>query len=269
MVDVPLRHKRSAGGQATAPQSRPSGDPTVIPTASRLRPGARTPRVLLRPIPMAIAAVIVVVVLIVGLRAAMNAYYESAVLSGFTADTTPVELVMAGEPLAIPANMIRSARTRRGGDTERVELAVHWPSLGGFSEDLAEVFRGESGSSPVIYLSISAREMAADSTGRLADVYARFFVGPASPGPNGLVGRQLSDESGYGGEIIYFTPAEAYPFVARCIADPEAGVPATCLRDINVGGNLMLLYRFDRSLLAEWAELDAGMRGLATGILAR
>jgi hypothetical protein len=45
-------------------------------------------------------------------------------------------------------------------------------------------------------------------------------------------------------------------------------VPATCLRDINVGQNLSLLYRFDQSLLGDWSALDLAIRGLATAFLA-
>ena len=253
MVDVSLRDKVKAGGSADAP---------------RLRPRVRTPRVLLRPTAIAVATVVVAVALVIGIRAAIDGWNENAVLSGASPDPTPVELVIAAERLSIPANMIRSARARRGGAVERVDLALHWPTLAGFSDALAGVFRDASPEAPVIYAAIVPREMPVDSTGRLETVYARFFVGKASPGPNGLVGRELGEESGYGGEIVYFAPSEARPFVARCLADTVTDVPATCLRDVNLGQGLSLNYRFNRSLLGDWADLDAGIRRLAARFLA-
>lgn len=258
MVDVSLRHKRT-------PNREPTGRRQALP----LRGRTRQPRALSRPLALWVAAIVIAIAVVFGLRAAMNAYYANAVLSGFTSDTTPVELVIASEPLAVPANMIRSAKVRAGGETERIELAVHWPTLGGYTEELAGAFRGEDGTASIVYLGISPREMAADSTGRLADVYSRFFVGPASPGPHGLVGRRLSEESGYGGEIVFFTPAEAEPFVTRCIDGENPEIRATCLRDINIGNGLSLLYRFDRSRLADWAELDASLKALAARFLGR
>jgi hypothetical protein len=259
MVDVSLRHKRIT-------QPGPQRAATGTPAASPIRAGARTPGVLSRPIPIAAAAITVVLVLLFGLWWAVGAWQDSTLDASFTSETTPVDVRIGNERLAIPANMIRSARVRRGGETERLELAIHWPTLGGYSEDRADDFRADTASAPIVYLTIGPREMAADSTGRLADVYATFFTGPASPGPNGLVGRKLSADSGYGGEIVYFAPAEAQPFVARCL-DLTADMPATCLRDINFGGNLSLLYRFDRSLLSDWQALDAGIRGLASRFL--
>ena len=253
MVDVSLRDKVKVGGRLDAP---------------RLRPRVRTPQVLLRPTAIAVATVVVAVALVIGIRAAIDGWNENAVLSGASPDPTPVDLVIAAERLSIPANMIRSARARRGGAVERVDLALHWPSLAGYSLALADVFRDASPEAPVIYAAIVPREMPVDSTGRLETVYARFFVGKASPGPNGLVGRELGEESGYGGEIVYFAPSEARPFVARCLADTVTDVPATCLRDVNLGQGLSLNYRFNRSLLGDWADLDAGIRRLAARFLA-
>jgi len=253
MVDVSLRDKRKA-----------NGSPAVPP----LRPRVRTPRVLLRPGVIAAATIAVAVALAVGLRSALDAWNDNVILSGRSADTTPVALSIASEALSIPANMIRSGKGRRGGAVERIDLAVHWPTLEGYSEALADAFGDGAATAPIIYLTIMPREMPVDSTGRLESVYARFFVGKAEPGPNGLVGRQLAEDSGYGGEVVYFAPAEARPFVARCLVETAPDVPATCLRDLNIGRGLSLHYRFNIRLLDDWAALDASMHKLATGFLA-
>ena len=87
-------------------------------------------------------------------------------------------------------------------------------------------------------------------------------------GPAGLVGRRLGVDSGYSGEIIFFDPASQAPFVARCPTEPIADMAATCLRDVNVGKGLSLLYRFDKSLLADWRIIDDAMTKLAAGFVA-
>ena len=222
----------------------------------------------MRPGVIAGTVVAVAIVLVVGLRSALDAWSDNVILSGRSADPTPVVFSIRSEPLSVPANMIRSAKARRGGAVERIDLAVHWPTLTGYSEALADAFGDGAATAPIVYLTIMPREMPVDSTGRLETVYARFFVGKAEPGPNGLVGRQLAEDSGYGGEVVYFAPAEARPFVARCLVDPAPDVPATCLRDLNIGRGLSLHYRFNVSFLDDWAALDASMHKLAAGFLA-
>jgi hypothetical protein len=254
MVDVSLRDKVKVGAGVDAP---------------RLRPRRRTPQLLLRPAAIAVATIAVAATLVIGGRAAIDSWHENVVLSGLATDPTPVELTIAAERLSIPANMIRSAKTRRGGAVERVELALHWPTLQGYTDALAEAFRDAAPDTPIVYLTIAPRDMPLDSTDRLEAVYARFFVGKAEPGPGGLVGRRLAGESGYGGEMVYFAPSDSRPFVARCPVEATAEMPATCLRDVNLGRGLSLTYRFDRSLLGDWRDLDSGLGRLSARFLAR
>jgi hypothetical protein len=200
-------------------------------------------------------------------RTVIEVYHDAMVLTGLTADRTPVSLAIGAEELAIPANMIRSDRTRRGGPVERADLALYWPTLDGYTDDLADAFRNDGPDAPIIYATISTRDERLDATGRLDEVYSRFFIDKPLPGPAGLVGRKLKPESGYGGEIIYFMPSEPRPFVARCLAEATPEMPATCLRDVNFGRGLSVLYRFNRDLLADWRNLDAGMQKLVGGFL--
>lgn len=245
MVDVPIRHRR-APAQHAAPEPRLWQRPLVL-------------------IGGAVAAVILAAVL---LQVAIRIYEGQSLQAGLTTSTRPVELAIAAETLTIPANMIRTGKVRRGGAVERAELVIHWPEITGYSEALAEDFREGAVAAPVIYAAIAARDAPVDSTGRLDSVYARFFIGKALPAPDGLVGRALAPESGYGGEVIFFAPDEPRPFVARCFAEETPEMPATCLRDIHFGTSLAMIYRFNRNLLADWRALDREMRRLAAGFLA-
>jgi hypothetical protein len=188
--------------------------------------------------------------------------------SGLTADTRPLAIVVGGEALTVPANMIRTRPARHAGPADRIDLLLHWPGLEGYSEALADAFTENSPTAPLIFVSIAPRNSLLDSDDRLDAVYSRFFTGAAVAGPAGLVGRRLSDESGYRGEIVFFTPSGSLAFTARCLAAASPDLPATCLRDIKVGHTLSMLYRFNQAYLEDWRALDASTRGLAARLLA-
>ena len=246
MVDVPLRHRRQAlPGRTATP-----------------RPFWRRPLVLFA------GAVLAVLAAGAFVKVALQAYEGHLVLTGYTDDRTPAKLVIGSEQLAIPANMLRFAKARAGGPIERADLALYWPTLEGYTSALADAFKQGTPAAPIVYVTISLRDSPLDSTARLDEVYARFFVDKPLPGPNGLVGRRLGKDSGYEGEIVYFAPSEPRPFVARCSDDTSPVVPSTCLRDVNFGRGLSVLYRFNRTLLGDWRTLDAAVQGLTSGFLA-
>ena len=69
--------------------------------------------------------------------------------------------------------------------------------------------------------------------------------------------------------IVYFEPGGVAPFVARCLAKATPEVPATCIRDVNIGRGLSMLYRFDRVYLGDWQDLDAGCSELGSRFFRR
>jgi hypothetical protein len=214
--------------------------------------------------PAVLAGLVVVVLagIAYGVNDAIESYHDGIALRGLDGKPSPVRLIVAGEPMVIPANMIRFRAERRGGPVDQVDLIFHWPSLDGFSDERADDFRNPSPTAPLIYVTISARENSLDSTARIDSIYARFFEGPEIAGPEGLVGRALTDNSGYGGEIVYYEPHGAAPFVARCPAEATEEIPATCIRDVNTGQGLSMLYRFNQAYLADWRTMDDRLKRL-------
>jgi hypothetical protein len=201
-----------------------------------------------------------------GVRFAINGYRASLTLSGLSDDPSPVGVTVAGEALAIPGNMLRETTARAGGPLKQVDVVLHWPTLEGYTKSLAADFIDGSPAAPMVYATVAQRSVALDAPTRLESVYVRYFVGGPLAAPRGLTARRLSADSGYGGEIVFYGPAESDRFVARCLAEATAETPAICIRDINFGKNLTMLYRFNRDIIGDWQALDAGMRALAAKI---
>lgn len=214
------------------------------------------------PVAYLVAGVIAVLAIGYFVNDAIEEYHDRIALRGLDGKALPVRLIVAGEPVVVPANMLRFRKERRGGAVDEANFLLHWPSLEGFSEERAEDFRDTSPEAPLIFITVSARENALDSDARLDTIYSRYFEGPEVEGPGGLRGRRLNTDSGYGGEMVYYAPHGAPPYVVRCLEVNDPEIPPTCIRDVNVGQGLSLLYRFNRQYLADWRTMDDRLRRL-------
>ena len=190
-----------------------------------------------------------------GVNDAINRHHDRIALKGLDGKPSPVAVTIGSEALVIPANLIRFPTDRRGGLVTAVDLLILWPSLDGFSEERAKEFRDGSPLAPLVYVTITEAETPLDSTTRLADIYSLYFTGAAVAGP-GLVGRHMDSGSAYRGEIVYFEPHAAEPYVVRCLAEETEEIPATCIREVNIGHGLTMLYRFNRAWLGDWPTMD-------------
>jgi hypothetical protein len=221
----------------------------------------------LTPAAFAGLAIVAVGFLALAAQYAVRSYHDRVALAGKSGDPSPVAVMVAGETLVIPANMIRFPNARAGGAVESIDLLLRWPGLEGYSADSADAFRDGSTLAPLVYVTIAPRDNPLDSDGMLAAVYDRFFIGEAIDGPSGLTGRRMTADSGYRGEEVFYAARQSPAFVARCLAETTPEVPATCIRDVNIGAGLSMLYRFNRFFLGDWQAMDADLRELAVRFL--
>jgi hypothetical protein len=216
---------------------------------------------------IAAAALAVFVILAWWIGEIVRDYRDDIALAGRSSDQTPVAFTLAGERLTVPGNALRFASTLRGGTVDRVELILRWPGLEGFTDANAEDFRDSSSLAPLIYVTIAPRDTPLDMDDRLSSVYAGYFAGDPLAGPSGLTGRNMTADSGYGGEEVYYARSGPVRYAVRCVAEASPEVPATCIRDVNIGGNLSMLYRFNRFYLGDWAAMDRELRAAASSFL--
>ncbi len=194
---------------------------------------------------------------------------RSIALAGHTDDTTLHEIVIGNNVILAPANAIRFDRQRRDGVAERLDLYMRWPGLDGYSDAARDDFNHAGDSRRILFLSFEERIMSRDMSGRLQPIYASMLVRPGTEGPGGTTLYAFDGRSGYQNEVLAVAAGpDGEAFVARCLdGETAAESLAPCERDIHVGNDLSLSYRFPKELLGDWQKLDAAIRAKAASML--
>lgn len=190
-------------------------------------------------------------------------------LAGHTDDRTLHEIVIGNNVLAVPANAIRFDKARHDGVASRLDVYLRWPDMEGYTATARDDFNNASASRRILFVSFEQRMMSRDMSGRFAPIYSSLIKLPGTPGPGGLMLYDFTDKSGYMNEVLAVAtrPGED-PFVARCLSGQSAEESlAPCERDIHLGDDLSLSYRFPRELLGDWQELEAGIDAKAAQYL--
>jgi hypothetical protein len=100
-------------------------------------------------------------------------------------------------------------------------------------------------------------------SGRIEPIYAHLMDGTAKPYADGLTLHNLRADAGYTGEVLLTAErANAADYAVRCILpeSPELATSGDCQRDIKVGKDLSVLYRFSSRHLNDWDHIDAAIR---------
>lgn len=215
-------------------------------------------------------ALAVLALLSVAISVAGRWYGHAIEMGGHSDDTTKRTIVVDGEAIIAPANMIRFDKARSDGPASRLDLYLRWPEMDGYSSAARDAFNNADGRKRIIFLSFEPRMMARDMSGRLGPIYDALTVKPGVPGPDGMTLFGFSGTSGYLNEVLAVAARPGEPaFVARCLGGAAAEeLLAPCERDVFVGKGLSLTYRFPRELLGEWRALDAAVLATANAMLA-
>lgn len=215
------------------------------------------------------AGALLLVLVSAGLSAAGLWVGRSLSMAGHTDDRTPYEIVIGNDVIVAPANAIRFDRARRNGIAARLDLYLRWPDMTGYSEEARDDFNHAGGRRNILFLSFEERMISRDMSGRYEPIYRSLIEQPGREGPGGIQFHQFRPNTGYVSEELAVAqrPGDT-PFVARCLTGPSAAESlAPCERDIQVGKNLSLSYRFPAELLGQWNVLDETVRAKAALML--
>lgn len=181
-------------------------------------------------------------------------------LAGHTDSTAPVAIEIGEDRLTLPANTIRFARQRHPGAAERVDLYLTWPEMKGYEAETRHQFSDVRETANLLFLQLSQSTMSRDMSGRLEPIYSHLFDGAGKAYAHGLVLHRMRKETGYGNEVFLTGTRPGRPdYVVRCLLPDEAAEMATsgdCQRDIHIGRDLTVLYRFSSTHLSEWQHID-------------
>lgn len=188
---------------------------------------------------------------------------ERIALAGHTENAEPVDIVIGQDQIRLPENVIRFEEQRRTGRAERVDLYLTWPEMNGYTNAERARFNDANRPESLIFLNLSQSTMSKDMSGRIGPIYSHLFDDRPEPGPSGLTLRRLKENSGYGDEI-FFTGIlpDGSDYAVRCMmpADESPSTSADCQRDVHMGRDLSVLYRFSSRLLPQWQAMEARVR---------
>jgi hypothetical protein len=218
-----------------------------------------------------VAAIFVLALLTAGISLAGRRMGETIALAGHTDDTELVSIAIGQDRLKLAANTIRFAAQRTNGVAERVDLYLTWPDLAGYSATNRALFDDLARADRLLFVQLSQSTMSRDMSGRLDPIYAHLFAGAPEAAVAGLTLHRLRADTGYGNEVFLTAarPGRA-DYVVRC-ALPESGQVSSsgdCQRDIKLGQDLTVLYRFSSTLLPEWNRIDAALQAFVEARLA-
>jgi type II secretory pathway component PulJ len=211
-------------------------------------------------------AVAALALLSLALTVAAHFFGHAISLGGHTEDATPREIVIGNNVLELPANMIRFARQRRDGVADRVDLYLRWPEMLGYRPEFLADFNGSQSEKRLLFLTFEPKATSEDMSGRYGPIYSTLTQAPGIKDPSGLTVQKFRTDSGFINEelLIGLEQAGRAPFVARCLDQVSAKDSlAPCQRDIFVGDDLQVTYRFPRKMLADWQNLDRQVRTFA------
>lgn len=202
---------------------------------------------------------------------AFGAHWAGRMLAegGHTDEVTPYRVVIGKDAVTAPANTIRSERARHDGMAARLDLYLRWPEMEGYSAQARDAFNGVGASRDILFLTFETRLMSRDMSGRFEPIYSLLVRQPGRPGPDGSILYGFKENSGYASEeLVVAARPDDTPFVARClIGSAAADSLAPCERDVFVGSELSLTYRFPRDLLKDWRALDTAVIEKADAML--
>jgi len=186
--------------------------------------------------------------------------------AGNTADLTMHEIVIGNDVLQLPANVIRFENQRVSGVQAAVDAYFSWPGMNGYSEANRSIFSQTASADGLVFVRVAQATMSRDMSGRYTPIYKRLTEGLPVAGPNGLDSFRLKSGAGYASELMYVERGTSErPYTIRCLVEEAAAemdfnTRTGCQRDISIGKDLSVTYRFSIDLLPHWQEIEHDIR---------
>lgn len=210
-------------------------------------------------------AIILLCLLTLAISLAGRFYGQSMSLVGHTSDTDILEFIVGQNTIRLPANTIRFESERSPGIQKSLNTYFTWPDMKGYSEETRATFNQTEGKSRLIFAHLAPAAMSADMSARVEPIYSRLIEGSPVAGPAGLVSYRMRPNTGYANELLYMEKGGGPPpYAVRCLIEGKTAngfkTQTGCQRDIAIGQDLSLTYRFSIELLPQWQAIETAIR---------
>lgn len=201
-------------------------------------------------------------------------YGERISHAGHSLRQQPLEIFIGNDVYSIPENMIRHADQRQPGEATKFDIYVHWPSVSGYTVELAPAFREQDPKKMELVLaSVTQRHSLLDMAERFEPVY-RNAIRPNQIRQlsNGLYIAPLASEFGYINERLVYSRANVSgkpAFIARCQSSVNDGsrLLLPCETDIFIGHSSEAKIRFASSQLMRWEAFTKELEAFKKSIM--
>jgi len=167
-------------------------------------------------------------------------------------DAPPLPVTVAGVAFNVRPAAIRVGVQRRGGAHERLDLAFVWPSLEPPDPKATPSAPGALAPQTFerIFVTIAAAGDTLAPDERVLNIYPRYTVAEAVPGPADLTVLAFREGTPYQGEDLIYDAA-APGFLVRCTRNGAGPTPGTCLYERRIDAADVVV-RFPRDWLGDW-----------------
>ena len=179
-----------------------------------------------------------------------------------TSDGERVNLSVDGQKFSIPANYLRYESTRKGGAAREISMHAKLPGLQGWSNWQADAFADASAESTIIFLTLHTDRNKLNEADRLRRVYGDYVDTTAHPAPYGLIRFDYRPNAGYGDEDFFVGNTDNGPIVLRCARQSLDAPSPNCLREQYLTGGVSLSWRFKRTQLPHWRQIEKNVAEL-------
>ncbi|MDO8839599.1 MAG: hypothetical protein Q7V31_11785 [Parvibaculum sp.] len=169
-----------------------------------------------------------------------------------------IDTIIADRRFLIPENYTRYPSQRGGGRRTNVDMHALLPRLTPYEADLQERFIDNSADSDVIYFTLAETATPLSSARRLKEIYSKYLAAPEPEQDRaGLQRFTFRDDSGYANQdLLVGTDDEGRMVLLLCDRPSRLVDSPNCARSLLWGPRLELSYRYKRSHLGDWREID-------------
>ena len=181
-----------------------------------------------------------------------------------TASTDTADIRVDGVRFRVPANYTKFRRSRYDGDQDDVPMHALLPNMSPWSPGDAAAFASNAPNARVIHITLAVDRAPLTYQEKFErGIKPAALVPEGEPGPFGLTQYKFGKGTGYETTEWFSTKLEdGSDLVMRCDASANPDFGSSCMRVTRLPDNVGLTYKFKRTHLAQWREIEAGVMGL-------